>query len=857
MQFKNFGYLMNKYIIKAFAYLLFLAFEINAQSGGKVVGVVTDASNGQPLIGASIFIENLMLGDATDKDGNYLILNISPGTYNIKAQMLGYNTQIVEGVKISSGLTVNLDFSLSSEAIQIQEVQVTSYRIPPVQKDLTSKLQGRTAEEISQIPITTVTDILVQQAGVTKQIMTQPVSSLPVFGQFATVPTDGLHFRGGRENEASYLLDGINVEDALWGDFNMDQMGELLIGSMETFTGTYAPQYGEAMSGIVRVSSLSDISNQPKFSFKSFTDNLGSDATSHNTNSYEFVISSKLPFYNDLAFVFSHRTYSTDGYINGYIYPEYVNSEGQDKSGDPEVVPMQYNDTEFSFGKLIWQATQSFKVILGGFTSEANKGLYNHYFKYNPYGTPRVRLNDNLAYVKLNYLISENSYIDLSVANYERGFKSNVYDEISYYDIVPQNGTAEFSYVGEDWVFFDTYFNRKEFSADYVWQINKIHNLSIGATLQKLKTDLARRNPDGGVALEQYSYQPYQIDGYINEKMEFEEMGMIINLGARFDYINTNRLVLVDITQISDPNAPMEDATPEFYITPRLGISFPIAERAAVRFGYGHYYQFPNYYNVFQGTYYVEATGEYRPNPQLQDTPIASPSVEPEKTVNYEFGLQTMLSDKVSLDVTAFYRKTSNLVGVIMNETSDGKRFQELGNIDYATVKGIEFSLKKHFSDNFSAFFNYTLSNTLVSTSILFERPTSETRTFPANWDQPHVFQGNIHFELQNGFGFSLYGSLSSGFPYTRSTFDPNGERSPTVHQLDLNLFKNFDFFGFKQQLYVQILNVTNDRNVWWVYADSGVPSTDASEATSYDYTDNPSMYGPGRTIRLGVKLWN
>ena len=55
MQFKNFGYLMNKYIIKAFAYLLFLAFEINAQSGGKVVGVVTDASNGKPLNRLPVF----------------------------------------------------------------------------------------------------------------------------------------------------------------------------------------------------------------------------------------------------------------------------------------------------------------------------------------------------------------------------------------------------------------------------------------------------------------------------------------------------------------------------------------------------------------------------------------------------------------------------------------------------------------------------------------------------------------------------------------------------------------------------------------------------------------------------------
>jgi len=848
---------MNKHILILIVYFLSLSYQVAAQSGGKIVGEVTDAESGQPLIGCSIFIENIMLGDATDTDGSYLILNIPSGTHTIKVQMVGYNSQVIEGVKVSSGLTITLDFKLAAETIELQEVTVTSYKIPPVQKDLTSKLQGRTGEEISQIPITTVKDVLVQQAGVTRQILTRDISSLPVFGQYATVPTDGLHFRGGRENEAAYLLDGINVGDALWGDFNVDQMGELSISSMETFTGTFAPQYGEAMSGIVKISSLSEMSTQPKFALKTFTDQLGSDAISDNTYGVEFVLSSALPFYNNLGFVFSHRTYSTDGYIYGYIYPEYVNSEGTDKSGTPTEVPMQFNDTEFNFGKVIWQALTSLKISLGGYISKANRGVYNHYFKYNPYGTPPVRLDDNLAYLKVNYLINERSYLELSVANYERGFKSSVYDDLSLYGIVPQNGTAEFSIVGEDWVFFDSYFNRKEANVDYVWQINKIHNLSIGSTLQLLQTNMTRRNPDGGEALEQYEYEPYQIDGYVNEKMEFEDMGMIINLGARFDYINTNRKVLADITQNGDPNAPMEDAKAEFYVTPRLGISFPIADRAAVRFGYGGYYQYPNYYKVFQGTYYVAATGEYRPNPQLENTPIASSMIEPEKTVNYEFGLQTMLGDFVSLDVTAFYRKTNNLIGIILNETTEGKRFQEMGNIDYATVKGIEFSLKKHFSNNFSAFFNYTLSNTLVSTSILFERPTDESRTFPANWDQPHVFQGNIHFEMNNGFGFSLYGSIASGFPYTRSSFDPNGERSPSIHQLDLNLFKNFDFFGFKQQLFVQVINLTNDRNVWWVYADSGVAGQDANEATSYDYTNNPSMYGPGRTIRLGIKLWN
>jgi hypothetical protein len=47
---------MKKYILIFCAQLLFLSYQGFAQSGGKIVGTVTDASNGQPLIGCSIFI---------------------------------------------------------------------------------------------------------------------------------------------------------------------------------------------------------------------------------------------------------------------------------------------------------------------------------------------------------------------------------------------------------------------------------------------------------------------------------------------------------------------------------------------------------------------------------------------------------------------------------------------------------------------------------------------------------------------------------------------------------------------------------------------------------------------------------
>ncbi len=847
---------MKKKIFYYLFTLFILGGQLFAQSSGKISGKVVDKKTGEPLPGVNIILKGTTIGSATDINGSYVILNVPAGSYNVLAKMVGYQTVIQKDVKVVSGLTTKLDFKISMESVNLKEVTVVEYKNPPVQKDLTSKVQARTSDEIARIPKSTIEDILTQEAGIIKNIRTQPVSELPAFGQFATVPSDGLHFRGGRENETLFLYDGITVNDQLWGGFYIDQISELGINSLETHSGTFGPKYGEAMSGVVSITPHTQLSATPKFALKGFTDNVLANS-SNNTYSGEVYFNSALPFYKKLGVIFSHRVYSTDGYIYGYIYPEYVNSEGQDKSGEPIKVPMQFLDTQFSEGRIIWNPVTSLHLTVGGFYSKSNRGVYNHYFKYNPYGTPRVKLNSQLIYGKANYVFNPKSFLNVSVAKYSRNFISRVYDDPSYYSILPQTGTAEFSVTGEDWVWFETNFDRYEGKADYVWQINKIHNLSIGGTFEEYHTYLERKNPDGGAVLEKYDYKPQHGGLYVNEKMEFDDMGMIINLGARFDYINPNRKVLLNLSDLTDLSAKLTDSKKEYYVTPRFGISFPIADKIAVRFGYGHFYQYPNFFKVYEGTYYLASTGEYRPNPQLENTPISDTEIKTEKTTNYEFGIQAMVSDRVSLDVTAFYRKTRDLIGVVMNETSEGKRFQMMGNIDYSTVKGFEISLKKHFSDNFSAFFNYTFTQTLVSSSVLFQMATDESRTFPANWDQPHSFRANVFYQTKSGYGFSVYGSYSSGFPYTRSAFAPNAERSPWIHQFNLNLFKNFDLLGTKEQFFIQIQNVTNDKNVWWVYSDSGIPGDDANPATSHDYTNNPSMYGPGRTIQFGIKIWN
>ena len=171
-------------------------------------------------------------------------------------------------------------------------------------------------------------------------------------------------------------------------------------------------------------------------------------------------------------------------------------------------------------------------------------------------------------------------------------------------------------------------------------------------------------------------------------------------------------------------------------------------------------------------------------------------------------------------------------------------------NIDLvpATPFGKEFLLGMHLLGGLTlAYFAY-----------LFLRPQTISRTFAADWDQPHIFNANLSFYFpDNKWGFDVSGSLQSGFPYTANNFEPNEERAPYIHQLDLNLYKEFDFAGMNQRLFVRVFNLPNRKNIWWVYADSGKPGVDANPATSDDYTNNPAMWGPGRRIEIGLSIAN
>ena len=81
-------YYCHLYILSFLSIFTVSPFAGHAQS--KLHGKVTDASNNDVLIGASVYLSDLKIGAITKEDGSYIISNVHPGTYVAEVRFLGY-----------------------------------------------------------------------------------------------------------------------------------------------------------------------------------------------------------------------------------------------------------------------------------------------------------------------------------------------------------------------------------------------------------------------------------------------------------------------------------------------------------------------------------------------------------------------------------------------------------------------------------------------------------------------------------------------------------------------------------------------------------------------------------------------
>jgi len=196
---------------------------------GKVAGIITDASTGEPLPAVNVVIEGTTLGGATDNEGHYFIINIPPGTYSLQASMVGYTVESRTDIIVSIDHTTPVDFGLRVTAIAGEEITVTAEReIVPM--DISASQIVADAAQIAEVPmITDIAQYIHLQAGI-----------------------EGDYIRGGGLDQTEFFVDGMMVVDNR-ANKPMMMVNLSAVKELNIVKGGFNAEYGNVRSGLVNV----------------------------------------------------------------------------------------------------------------------------------------------------------------------------------------------------------------------------------------------------------------------------------------------------------------------------------------------------------------------------------------------------------------------------------------------------------------------------------------------------------------------------------------------------------------------------------------------------------------------------
>ena len=224
---------------------------------GTVTGKVLKA-DGSPLGYANVIIVGTTMGAMTLADGKFTITAVPPGTYTVRAMMMGYKAVEKPGVVVNIGATQAVEFKLETTVVaKTQEIVVTAERaLVEVTESKTSAAVSE--QQLQSMPVDDVLEAVGLKAGIVKT-------------------GDDMHVRGGRSGEVQVQIDGVPVSDPLGG--GTVDVGMLGTSGSEIVSGGMDAEYGDAQSAVINIATKEG-GRRFGGEFRYFTDDFGrSDKT--------------------------------------------------------------------------------------------------------------------------------------------------------------------------------------------------------------------------------------------------------------------------------------------------------------------------------------------------------------------------------------------------------------------------------------------------------------------------------------------------------------------------------------------------------------------------------------------------
>ncbi|MCD4706520.1 MAG: TonB-dependent receptor [Candidatus Sabulitectum sp.] len=790
------------------ALLLFVSLAATAGTTGKISGRVTD-TDGNPLVGATVMVVGTSYGAMTDSNGEYFIINLQPGTYNLRSTMVGMGEQTQEGASVIADMTTRMDFVLNPEAVGSTVITVTDQR-GMILRGVTSSVSVVTRDEIRTMPVAGITDVVNQQAGAVDRV--------------------GLHMRGGRGGEVAYMVDGVVQTDP--NGNNSDQTIPLsAVSETSVISGGFGAEYGNAQSGIINVitreggsgytGSISMNGNDfsalgiaedwtwgypgawyagPKYDGENgsplaeFAGNKPSAFAEARLNA-EFALGGPEPITQvllpalgldigaDVRFFASASWLQIGGGPDGDSYGHFFHNGSERWNGSLKLTVKPNPRTKMNFSGF-------YRDTHGQFYSR-NPSYGWRWTRYETpyedpvsgdiisgdikYGLPDTYRENYSMGFSLTQTLSDASFLEFKINQYVADYSWRMHD--------PDGGFLGEDFTMEDWLNYQpgrvlddesfyragasrlAWYNTRSATStarlDVTSQVNQQHQLKFG--LEGKYYDIYEYSVDtasgGNVYMGQWNCFPHSASAYLQDKMEYR--GMIVNAGLRFDYFDTNYDDYpADLTDPVNPGTSVEDpdhiknpvsVSAKYHLSPRIGFSHPITERDVLHFTYGHYFQVPDFARVFDGANF-DLSGAF--------PIVGNPDLEPEETIAYEFGVKHQFDDMTMLDVTGYYKDITGLVDMQKNFFSAVDSYDLYINGDYGNVRGAEFTLMRRPSNFISFSTNYTYA-------IAKGKSSSSRQNYDYNWagwvipkresfldwDQRHMINANFDFRIPRNEG--------------------------------------------------------------------------------------------------------
>lgn len=814
---------MSKHLLQTFFLFLLSASAVFAQSGaGKLAGKVVDAATGEPLIGANVVLVNTELGAATDVEGNYFVLNVNPGTYNIRVSYVGYSSKTIQDVRIVAGITYELNVQLTA-GLNLNEIVVTDTKF--FEEKATNTVKVIDSDQISKLPVKGVTNIASMQSGVVK-----------AEGSGGADGNATLNVRGGRGNEVLYIVDGIPQNNVLSGN-SAAQVSDAAIEQMSFQVGGYEAKYGQAQSGIINVTTKT---GAPTYSAmadlvtSSFTDKFGYNLYSGNLSG-PFIPGNP----KHTLFISAERGWFLDA------EPSAIDIEFASINKKYEIHPNNSAGV-WRFTGRTYHSVGDFTLRLGANVNTRNGNVYTHsYAKNNAEFFPAFEQKNYSYSAKISQTVSASTFWNITAgyrSYYNSMFDSHLKDNLFLYGDstylknnfgiqVPANGLRGTRDDNE------VFWNYGRINNSYTKEENDVYSVDVDFTSQ-LKSHLFEFGggmnynivrsyaiaPVGlagdnfkGKSIEQIftESQPsvfgYDVTGknrtsldyadkdlrpktptfayvYMQDRYELEDL--VLNVGLRVDYFDTKADVLknpgLPYAGGKDPNnfdpGDYETKKAEVLVSPRIGLGFPVTQTTVFHAQIGRFVQQPALTDVYAGKFDLLQFKSMSPQ-YVQNAAIRS-----EETIQYEVGFRQIIGEVAALNVTAFYKNIKGLVNQSNNffqRVPGGQTLTYIAptNSDFGTTKGLALSLdiSRMGYLSLSAQYTYSLaegtgSSTGSSFTAVFRNNDNAAPKViaPLDFDQRHTAIVNLDFSVPQGelgmlemFTANVLFSYNSGRPYT------------------------------------------------------------------------------------------